>query len=336
MKKFLVVSLVLALCMTGVVASAAEVSITNTSYADGVATVDVATEDANAVILVLEGEKLANYISTADIATLENEIVYVDQKATSASVASFNFLPNSKFSEEDGSAIVTVYASSTAATAVASQQFNLIDAVSYTVAYDAAGGEVSESSITFNEGEDIALAIPTWTGHKFLGWYFNEAKVESTADINADGTVVASWKELVVPSSSVIGNTAGENFFGGFYMDEENKYGVLSATAKVGADVETVTGYGFVLSAANTLTPDAPFTEATTDELKTDGFFSVVYKIPEANFDDYVTFKPFIQDAEGDWIFGTAVEIKVSEFDANDLGLAADLDFLDLIDNNIQ
>ncbi len=320
MKKLLVISLVLALCMTGVVASAAAPTI-EASFQDGVVSVDVETSDQQAVILVLEGEKAAGYIDTADIAALENEIVYVDQAATTEGKASFKFLPNENFNAEDG-AVVTIYASSTAADAVSMQTLNLVE---YTVTYDANGGTLpgnTPSSFKVSPGSSVVLATPTRIGYEFLGWYSGENLVSSTMTVSDNVTLVAKWDAILTVAEK------GEGYYGGTYTDNGTTYGVLSVTAKVGESVDEVTGYGFVFSAGDTDLELSPVNEVDMEALKKDGFFTIVYKIEEAYFGTDITFKPYIVVGANDaYTWGQIVTTKVNEFLDSDLGTAEELGF---------
>lgn len=65
----------------------------------------------------------------------------------------------------------------------------------YTVNLDANGGTYSgQSSYTITYDSPCSFPAPTKHGCSFLGWYYNEAKVGSTWNIDANCTIKAKWE----------------------------------------------------------------------------------------------------------------------------------------------
>lgn len=66
-----------------------------------------------------------------------------------------------------------------------------------TVTFDAAGGELDQSTLTVNKGEYIELPEPTRSGYIFDGWYYGTGvdaeRFTNTTPIYDDITLIASW-----------------------------------------------------------------------------------------------------------------------------------------------
>jgi uncharacterized repeat protein (TIGR02543 family) len=70
-----------------------------------------------------------------------------------------------------------------------------------TLTLDPSGGTISgETSITVEKGAAVGtLPTPTRSGYEFLGWFdANKNEYTATTILNANATVTASWKELLV------------------------------------------------------------------------------------------------------------------------------------------
>ncbi len=66
---------------------------------------------------------------------------------------------------------------------------------SYTITYDANGGEVSEEFIIVTFGEPYVLETPTREGYTFLGWKYNNRLISGNLwNIDEDATIVAEWE----------------------------------------------------------------------------------------------------------------------------------------------
>ena len=81
----------------------------------------------------------------------------------------------------------------------------------YTVSFETNGGSVVESIVLDGNGTLQAPADPTKEGHKFLGWYLDEACEQEVTDfaalkISANTILYAKWQ---VNSYTVTFNTVG-------------------------------------------------------------------------------------------------------------------------------
>ena len=66
---------------------------------------------------------------------------------------------------------------------------------SYTITYDANGGEVSEEFVIVTFGEPYVLETPTREGYTFLGWKYNNRLISGNLwNIDEDATIVAEWE----------------------------------------------------------------------------------------------------------------------------------------------
>ncbi len=84
-----------------------------------------------------------------------------------------------------------------------------IEAKTYTVTFDAAGGSVSSASTTVKYGEKPTLPTPTRSGYTFLNWQYNGVAItgnENWSIDEADGTVklVATWQKNKVEEDEEI------------------------------------------------------------------------------------------------------------------------------------
>lgn len=106
---------------------------------------------------------------------------------------------------------------------------------SYTVtfSYNVGTGSTATKMVTYSEAYG-SLPTPTWVGHTFLGWYYNDSRIDadSIVILTSDHTLVAKW--------STNKYTISFNFDGGF-GDTTTKdilygsnYGTLPTATKVG------------------------------------------------------------------------------------------------------
>ena len=69
----------------------------------------------------------------------------------------------------------------------------------YTVVFDANGGEIdeSEASREIEGGKAVGkLPVPTLEGYEFFGWYVEEAQIDAAYVVSGDITAVAQWRKL--------------------------------------------------------------------------------------------------------------------------------------------
>lgn len=68
----------------------------------------------------------------------------------------------------------------------------------YTITYDTMGGSaVGSQTLPYNS--KVTLPTPTWSGHKFIGWFDRPVggeEIDLTFNINQDMTVYAYWEDL--------------------------------------------------------------------------------------------------------------------------------------------
>ena len=83
----------------------------------------------------------------------------------------------------------------------------------YTLTYDANGGEILSTTQTVTYGEYTYLSTPYREGYTFLGWYFGNIKVQDSVWVlREDITLVAKWEKQGGDSG---GNSGGGNNGGG-------------------------------------------------------------------------------------------------------------------------
>lgn len=76
-------------------------------------------------------------------------------------------------------------------------QKNLTEA-KHTVTFDSCGGELTDTEQQVYAGHTITVPIPTWAGHRFLGWYLDEEYAQAfdfDNTISKDITLYANWVE---------------------------------------------------------------------------------------------------------------------------------------------
>lgn len=134
----------------------------------------------------------------------------------------------------------------------------------HTVSFDTAGaGEIA--SQTIRDGEKATKpADPTKTGFKFMGWYVGETAFDFTANVTADASLVAVWKEFKTVTFDVDGGneeipaqevfvgdkitepatpTKANSLFGGWYTEGGAKWDFeTSVTADVTLKAKWIEG----------------------------------------------------------------------------------------------
>ena len=132
-------------------------------------------------------------------------------------------------------------------------------AKSFTVGFDANGGECSTDPLEVTYDDHCDLPVPARVGHTFAGWYYNGKKYESGICKIADSiTLVAQWDIIDYSISYTL--SGGTN-----PMGNPTSYNVLT-----GAIVEnpTRTGYtflGWTYEGQTTPVKDLTFPEGTTE-----------------------------------------------------------------------
>ncbi len=315
--------LVLALCMTSIAVSADTAVISGAAYENGTVSLDVAAPGEQIVIIALDGAKDVPYLTNnTGLEAVAGDLIYLDQAANNDG-ASFSFLPG--MADEES---ITVYASSTDATGVVAETIPLVaPAAQYTVSYDLAGGVAGTGEYfeIYTEGDETALPAPTKIGYTFEGWYDGSALITSVAGKAANLELTARWTEVIATDGfgATVDANEGDVYgsYGGVYTDGEDTFGVLSVTAKV-AQYASVEKYGFVIYGNKTLE-----IQPVAGELDADGFYTVVYNIPEDKFNQTLIFKPYVVIGT-EYYYGEAVSCKVNDFDTETpLGTAEELGF---------
>ena len=104
----------------------------------------------------------------------------------------------------------------------------------FTVTYNVNGGDALASNTqTVIYGESYKLAVPTWTGHTFLGWYDGETKIEDgTWNYPSDLNLVAHWKTNVYTISynvnggdALISNTQSVTYGDAYTLVTPTRFG---------------------------------------------------------------------------------------------------------------
>ena len=68
----------------------------------------------------------------------------------------------------------------------------------YTITFDADGGELAEYTMTVGYEQPYTLPVPTKTGYTFTGWYNGETRVsDGTWNEASDATLTAGWTAAV-------------------------------------------------------------------------------------------------------------------------------------------
>ncbi len=90
--------------------------------------------------------------------------------------------------------------------------------IKYTVTYNSAGGECSESSVDVSPNETITLPSVTREGYEFLGWYNGETKWTNTTEVTADVELTAKWSILQFDVTFIVdGNQSTKTYDWGTY-----------------------------------------------------------------------------------------------------------------------
>lgn len=313
MKKFVskflpIAVLVLALCLSSVAVSAAALN-PNVTYVDGKVAVSAtaANESGGDVVILATRQN-----GTQDKAKLDEavaNIVYVDQ--ASASNINFNFIPKT---DVVGNTI-SVFMGGAGADAVSVNEI-----ATNNVIMEANGGTLANYTVNRETGKAFALPTPVKAGFTFEGWYTSATFEEGTkiseisADTNGEVKVYANYTA-----------NATDDFSTGYCAsaaDADDKKGVISVTAKIEA-YASATRFGFLVYRAD-YTANKVEIEATNGTLTADGFYTVVFGIPSANFNEDIVIMPFIADANSNVTYGAAKTYKVGDT-TNYLGTEAQL-----------
>lgn len=94
------------------------------------------------------------------------------------------------------------------------------DRASYTVTYDANGGNVTPSEKVLHGELATPPIAPTMQNHKFLGWYFGDLLWDFEANkITSDITLVARWEDSVA-THEVKFLTLGDKLYATHYVED--------------------------------------------------------------------------------------------------------------------
>ncbi len=71
------------------------------------------------------------------------------------------------------------------------------ETVTYEITYNTQKSDLKYNSVTVKYGTVVELPTPSYTGYTFLGWYYNDTKVESPLTYNYTESIVlvAKWEE---------------------------------------------------------------------------------------------------------------------------------------------
>lgn len=240
-------------------------------------------------------------------ATLDSavaNIVYVDQ--ASASNINFNFIPKTDVTGNT----ISVFMGGAGA-----DEVSLTEIATNNVVMNANGGSIADLDAEagvykYNRatGAEYTLPTPVKAGFTFAGWYNNaeltgDAVTKIASTVNGEVNVYAKYTANATDESSTGYCASAEG--------ADDKVGVISVTAKIDA-YASATRFGFLVYRAD-YTANKVEIEATNGTLDENGFYTLVYGIPSANFNEDIIIMPFIADANGNVTYGSAKPYRVGD-----------------------
>ncbi|MBQ7037334.1 MAG: InlB B-repeat-containing protein [Clostridia bacterium] len=314
MKKFKLLTLtllVLAICMTSVSATAALNPVG--TYEEGIVTVTASGEagaaDATIIATRQDGE-LDSAPATFSEADILASVVYIDQFDAAADM-SVSFAPE-RVAEGD---TVSVFMAGAGASGIEIENVSLEEEepVDRTLVLTLNGGTLDPAAPGTYPEAGYVLPEPTKAGFTFGGWYANgeftgDAVTEIAAAEAAIGgakTFYAKWLE----------NVASFVYDSGYCAPEEESVedvtGVISVTVSFASHIDNVTNAGFYVYLTGGFNDKVDI----SGECAASDFYTVVYDIPEEEFDTTIIFMPYVVTDEGT-VFGTARELTVNSASA--------------------
>jgi len=146
---------------------------------------------------------------------------------------------------------------------------------SYTIAFDADGGEVEPSSITAKYGESITLPAPTREGYGFDGWYNGTVAFTSATMVAENLTLTAQW------SAGKIGYTVNhyqQNVDGNGYTLYKTDSGTASMDEEVTPSLNSYEGFT-APGSTTTITIKASAAENVVDYYYTRNQYTLTWEL---------------------------------------------------------